>query len=45
VPLIRKDGIDAAGATIDDEAITQLESGTVTALVITGGVCVALKND
>lgn len=36
--VLRGDGFDAAGTTDDNEALTLLEAGGVTALVIGGGV-------
>jgi hypothetical protein len=38
VPLIRAGGIEAGSTTSNDEAVRQLESGAVSALVIGGGV-------
>jgi hypothetical protein len=38
MPLIQRGGIDAVSAVSDDDAITRLESGEITALVIGGGV-------
>jgi hypothetical protein len=38
LPLLRQGGIDAASTRSDDEAIRQLESGGVAAVVIGGGV-------
>ena len=38
LPLIRAAGLDVEGTTGDDEAVTRLAAGGVTALVIGGGV-------
>ena len=38
VALIRAEGVDAAGTTSDQEAVSQLESGAVDGLVIGAGV-------
>jgi hypothetical protein len=43
VPLLRAAGIDANGTASEDDAVTRLAAGDITALVIGGGVADAAR--